>query len=596
MATIEPMTTADSSSDAADATTPSSDHAPRRPAGRRRRVRWILASALLVVVVLAGLAWWLGSRVLSVRDDLTAAQAAVNDVRRGGDPKAALQVVADRSASAVAASSDPLWGAAEQLPTVGPNLKAVRIASEAMHQLSAGLAIPALQALEVDGAGPPLKRLLPVLQRGAGTVSSLTAELQQVRSSADLVPQVRGGVDQLAEVLAAADPVLRLLPGMLGADGPRDYLLAAQSNAEVLALGGSVASQSLIRFADGGAKIVRQADSTDYRSGTPVRTDIDKSALDLYNDYLVTHLNTSVGRPDFPTAAKTIRAFWNRDIDPGRIDGVISVDPLALARVMRATGPVTVDGHRITSENAVSFLLSRAYQLYEPEVADEIFKQVAMSVMDKLVDGKFDAPKLLSAISEGIDTGSVMFWSADPAIQRQLAGTPIAGILPKSNDDSTTIGVFYRDASLGSKIDYYLKAQVKASTSCAADGTRTYTVSTTLWLDLTKAQARRLPSYVTGNVDTKVYRTQVFIYGPPGTKVTDEVRQPRKSWNWRPIDSKDLGRPVPSFMTVQDLGAKKVTVTVTFTGPPGSYGPLTVRTTPIVNPTEVTIDQGCGAR
>ncbi len=596
MATIEPMTTADSSSDAADATTPSSDHAPRRPAGRRRRVRWILASALLVVAVLAGLAWWLGSRVLSVRDDLTAAQAAVNDVRRGGDPKAALQVVADRSASAVAASSDPLWGAAEQLPTVGPNLKAVRIASEAMHQLSAGLAIPALQALEVDGAGPPLKRLLPVLQRGAGTVSSLTAELQQVRSSADLVPQVRGGVDQLAEVLAAADPVLRLLPGMLGADGPRDYLLAAQSNAEVLALGGSVASQSLIRFADGGAKIVRQADSTDYRSGTPVRTDIDKSALDLYNDYLVTHLNTSVGRPDFPTAAKTIRAFWNRDIDPGRIDGVISVDPLALARVMRATGPVTVDGHRITSEDAVSFLLSRAYQLYEPEVADEIFKQVAMSVMDKLVGGKFDAPKLLSAISEGIGTGSVMFWSADPAIQRQLAGTPIAGILPKDNTDSTTIGVFYRDASLGSKIDYYLKAQVKASTSCAADGTRTYTVSTTLWLDLTKAQARRLPSYVTGNVDTKVYRTQVFIYGPPGTKVTDEVRQPRKSWNWRPIDSKDLGRPVPSFMTVQDLGAKKVTVTVTFTGPPGSYGPLTVRTTPIVNPTEVTIDQGCGAR
>ncbi len=338
------------------------------------------------------------------------------------------------------------------------------------------------------------------------------------------------------------------------------------------------------------------AAAADYRSGTPVRTDIDKSALDLYNDYLVTHLNTSVGRPDFPTAAKTIRAFWNRDIDPGRIDGVISVDPLALARVMRATGPVTVDGHRITSENAVSFLLSRAYQLYEPEVADEIFKQVAMSVMDKLVDGKFDAPKLLSAISEGIGTGSVMFWSADPAIQRQLAGTPIAGILPKDNTDSTTIGVFYRDASLGSKIDYYLKAQVKASTSCAADGTRTYTVSTTLWLDLTKAQARRLPSYVTGNVDTKVYRTQVFIYGPPGMKVTDEVRQPRKSWNWRPIDSKDLGRPVPSFMTVQDLGAKKVTVTVTFTGPPGSYGPLTVRTTPIVNPTEVTIDQGCGAR
>ena len=596
MATIEPMTTADSNSEAADANTPSPDHAPGRPTARRRRARWILLSAVFVVIVLAGLAWWLGSRVLSVRADLTAAQAALGDLRRGGDPKAALQVIADRSESAVAASSDPVWGAAEQLPTVGPNLKAVRIASKAMHQLSAGLAIPALQALDGESDDPPLKRLLPVMQRGAGAVSSLTAELQQVRTSTDLVPQVRDGVDQLGDVLAAADPVLQLLPGMLGADGPRNYLLAAQSNAEVLALGGSVASQSLIRFSDGGAKIVKQADSTDYRSGKPVRTDIDKSALDLYNDYLVTHLNTSVGRPDFPTAAKTIRAFWNRDIDPGRIDGVISVDPLALARVMRATGPVTVDGHKITSENAVSFLLSRAYQLYEPEVADEIFKKVAMSVMDKLVTGKFDAPKLLNAIAEGIDTGSVMFWSADPAIQQQLAGTPIAGILPKDNNDSTTIGVFYRDASLGSKIDYYLKAQVKATTSCAADGSRTYTVSTTLWLDLTKAQALKLPSYVTGDVNTKVYRTQVFIYGPPGTKVTEQVRQPHKSWNWRPIDSKDLGRPVPSFMTVQDLGAKKVTVKVTFTGPPGTYGPLKVRTTPIVHPTEVTVGQECGVR
>ena len=336
------------------------------------------------------------------------------------------------------------------------------------------------------------------------------------------------------------------------------------------------------------------AAAADYRSGTPVRTDIDKSALDLYNDYLVTHLNTSVGRPDFPTAAKTIRAFWNRDIDPDKVDGVISVDPLALARVMRATGPVKVDGHTINSDNAASFLLSRAYQLYEPKVADKIFKEVAVSVMDKLVAGKVDAAKLVPAVSEGVQAGSIMFWSADPVVQQEIAKTPLAGILPTDNKESTTIGVFYRDASLGSKIDYYLRSKVKTTSTCNADGTHSYTVSTTLWLDLTKAQNVKLPRYVTGgDPATKVYRTQLFVYGPPGTTVTDSPRRTEKSWNWRPTDSTDLGRPVPSFMTINDLGAKKVTLSVTFTGPAGEYGPVAVRTTPIVHPTEVEIGAGC---
>ncbi|MFT4216308.1 MAG: DUF4012 domain-containing protein [Micropruina sp.] len=591
------MTTAASPNDAAGDGTPSTGPAPRRSAGRRRRTRWILLFALAVVLVVGGLAAWLGSRVLTVQSDLTAAQTAVNDVRKGADPRTGLRVVADRSASAVDASSGMLWAAAENMPVIGTNLRAARIASQAMHQLSAGLAIPALAALDAPGSEPTLRRLMPLTQRASTAITMLTAQLRQVRTSPDLLPQVRAGVDQLGDVLDAADPVLQILPGMLGNNGPRNYLLAAQTNAEVLALGGSVASQSLIRFADGNATIVKQADSNDYRNGVAVKSDIDQSALDLYNDYLITHLNTSVGRPDFPTAAKTIRAFWNRDIDPDPVDGVISVDPLALAHVMRATGPVKVDGHTIGSDNAVSFLLSRAYQLYEPDRADEIFKQVAMSVMDKLVSGKFDPAKLASAISDGIASGSIMFWSADPAIQEKVADTAIAGILPTTNDETTTIGVFYRDASLGSKIDYYLRSKVNTTTRCEADGTRSFTVSTTVWLDLTKAQSSKLPTYVVGgDWRTKVYRTQLFIYGPPGTTVTASQRPAKKSWNWRPVDSTDLGRPVPSFMTVQDLGAKKVTVSVTFTGPAGKYGPVKVRTTPIAHPTDVVIGKECAAR
>ena len=46
----------------------------------------------------------------------------------------------------------------------------------------------------------------------------------------------------------------------------------------------------------------------------------------------------------------------------------------------------------------------------------------------------------------------------------------------------------------------------------------------TVWLDLSKKKAATLPRYVTGgDLATKTFRTQVFIYGPPGALVTDEL-------------------------------------------------------------------------
>jgi hypothetical protein len=550
-----------------------------------------------VVLVLLGLGGWLGSKVLTVQTELTAAQSLVGGLAEG-DAKQALITVAGHAERAVAATADPLWGAAELLPWAGENLRAVRLASESLDALAGGLGVPALKALQSPSDDPMLVRLLPVLQASQARVAELNTEVRQIRESPALVSQVQSGIDQVAEVLALADPVLQVVPGMLGGEGERNYLLVAQSNAETLALGGSAASQSLLRVADGRIKIVKQADSQQYQWGVPADVEIDQSAIDLYNEYLINNVNTSVGRPDWPTAARTIMALWKRDIDPAPVDGVISIDPLALARIMHATGPVTVDGHELNSENVVSFLLSEAYVLYDgSSEADEIFKQVALAVMDSLVGGDFDPAALLSAIRASIDAGSLMFYSTDPEIQQMISGWRLAGILPTSNLPTTTIGVYFRDASLGSKIDYYLETEATVTSACPAPGGEvTYDVDVTVWLDLSKKQAQGLPRYVTGGpLETKTFRTQVFIYGPPGTEVTEERRPKSKdeAWKWRPLDMMDLGRPVPSFMTINPLGGKKVTVGVTFTGQPGEFGPLEVRTTPMVRPTRVTLDDAC---
>ena len=96
-----------------------------------------------------------------------------------------------------------------------------------------------------------------------------------------------------------------------------------------------------------------------------------------------------------------------------------------------------------------------------------------------------------------------------------------------------------------------------------------------------------LPAVWMLNRLTSVYREVAEVRRPKSTK---------KAWNWRPPDMHDLGRPVPSFMTVNQLGGGKVTVGATFVGTPGEVGPLEVRTTPMVRPTRVTTDDACGAR
>lgn len=560
---------------------------------RRRPWRWVVAGLL---VVITGLASWLSWKVLTVRGELAAAQAAVEDLRQGGDVKHALAQVSDSTKRAAEAAHDPVWAAAEHLPAIGDNLRAARVCSDALDALANGFAGPALQALESKGTDPLLVRVLPVLKDAAPKIAVINTELQQIRHSPHLVSQLREGVDQVADVTTVADSALNFLPGMLGADGARNYLLVAQSNAETLPLGGSAASQSLIRLSSGSLKIVKQADSTQYQRFVPVDVDIDKSAIDLYNQHLIDHVNTSVGRPDWPTAARTISALWNRDIDKAPLDGLISVDPLALARIMRATGPVVVDGHKLSSSNAVSFLLSEAYALYEPHEADRVFKKVTLEVMNSLVSGDFDLVELASAVAQSIDTGSIMFWSAHPPIQKLIEPWRVAGILPTTNLPDTTIGIFFRDASLGSKIDYYMRTKSEVTSACKADGSVTYTVHVTVWLDLSEERAKKLPFYViSGDLAHKTFRTQVFIYGPPGTKVTKEFRERHtgKAWNWRPLSMTDLGRPTPSFMTVNPLGGEKVTVGVTFTGPADGHGPLQVRTTPMVHPTSVKVQEGC---
>ncbi|GAB3284521.1 hypothetical protein GCM10027426_24690 [Microbacterium lacusdiani] len=565
---------------------------------RSRRNRIILIASIALIALLVVWAAWLAVKVLTVRSELSAAQAVVAQAQAGGDIGASLTALGQHGEAAADAAADPAWRLGEAIPFAGPNLRAVRLAAESLDVLANDLGAPALEAIDAESDEPVFARVLPVLSQVEPEVAELARELDAVRAEA-LVAEVREGLDTVSPLLSGAADALPLISELLGGNGPRNYLLVSQNNAEAVGLGGSAASQTLIRADGGDIEIVGQANSRLYKNSQRVAVEVPESALALYSDYLVHHINTSSSRPDFPTMAQIVAAWWQRDISNDQIDGVISIDPIALSYVLRATGPVQLaTGEELNHQNAVKLLLNEIYVRWgsyqEAPLVDAFFASAATSIFEALTGGAFDPKEMVSALGDGIDNGSIMFWSARDEVQQKIEPLRLSGILPTDNEEATALGVYFRDESM-SKIDYYMRSAIDVAEACDA-GTRSFTVRSTLHMDIAQAQADLLPQYIRSHHwGSQQFRTQVYIYGPPGTTVESVAVNGRDVRVVR-TDVEDLGRPVAWFTTML-APTERADVSAVFSGADGDYGPLEIRSTPMINDTAYKVSsQGCAAR
>lgn len=566
------------------------------PAPRRRRGRVIGLTITIIVVVLLAATVWLAFRALTVKTELEAAQRSLASLQSGEDSASQITELARHADVAAAAAGDPVWRVAELVPVVGDNLRAVRVSAESLDVLAGDVGVPVLASFDAPEGTSALAAALPVIADAAPRVVALAEEVEYAHASRFLIGPVRSGIDQVAEVMAAAGPTFEVLPGMLGADGPRNYLLVFQNTAETMPLGGSAAAQTLLGVDSGAVTILNQTGSGDYLNRTPPDVAVDQSAIDLYTDYLVRYTNTTTSRPDFPTAAELLRAFWQRDIAPDQIDGVISIDPRALSRVLVAIGPVEVEGVQITSENAQDLLLSEVYTWADaytrPEVSDGFFAAATQEVFARVASGQFSPKDMLWAVGESASGGDLMMWSTDAELQTKLAALPLGGVLPTDNATDTVVGVYYRDTS-ASKIDYYMDSAATVVASCS-DGATTFTATGALHLDIDQRAADALPRYVKSFTwGSAKFRTEVFVYGPPGTTVAGVTVNGADARELR-TDIVDLGRPVASFEVFLSPG-DTADVSAVFQGT-GDFGPVEVRTNPMVRTPETSVQDGrCGA-
>lgn len=512
------------------------------PAWRRRS--GIVAVSVLggILLVLITAAVWIGVRGLTAYGHLSDAQATASGATEMlADPSRAAGLLADVAADTQAARklvSDPIWHLGEGMPWIGPQLAAVADAAAIVDDVVTGALPPlaevarefSLDAIRPQDGRFDLAAFQMLQQPTQAGVTGLT-DAASALAAIDLAPllgPVREGIAEVLEVVTSAqtgaDALARttaLLPAMLGAEGPRDYLVVFQNNAEWRSLGGIVGAMALIHTDDGAITMTAQGSSSDFtRYDEPVLPMTD-AQVRLFGEQPGLYVQNVTQIPDFTIGAPFAREMWARET--GHFPhGVVSIDPVALSYLLEATGPILLPtGDELRSDNAVRLLLNEVYFRYEdPREQDAFFAAAAAEVFRALSSGEADPVTMIDALARAGAENRLLLWSSIADEQAVLDGTTLQGRLPSSDAETTTFGVYANDGT-GSKMDYYMTLDTALGWCLSPDtGVAEAVLSVTLRNTAPADAASALPRYITGGgafgVPEGLVDTVMYVYLPMG--------------------------------------------------------------------------------
>jgi hypothetical protein len=564
----------------------------------RTRLLWVVPLVLLVAsaAYTAWLSWSIAhdlrgaeTEVRNLQDALIAGESVERDHATNG--------LREASASAASRTEGAWWEMLTHLPLVGDDATGVRALSRSLDSIATEAADPLLESVDslrgltrggrVDlGLLGDLERPVSDGHRAVAAAHAQVADLDSSGYAGPLKSRFDDYVNLIGEAssgLGTAEKATKVLPAMLGGEGPRDYLLIFQNNAEIRATGGMPGSWALAHAENGKLSLTRQGTAGDFPTLDQPVLPLSEGELAVYDEPLGIYFQNPGFTPDFPRAAELWRAHWDRRFPAVPLDGVVSLDPVALSYLLDGTGPVRVGDTTLTPETLVEELLNRPYLELEPAPQDALFHEVARAIFTATTGDLASPVAFVRGLHRAASEGRFLVASFDPRVTAELAGTRVEGALTTEDGTSPEVDIGLNDAT-GSKMSYYLRywAEVRA-TGCRA-GVQELSGSMTVNQRISPADAAKLPVSVTGGgnygTDPGSQLVLVRIYGPSGGSIDDVHMNGRvvREAEVVPLD----GRPVTTLV-VQLSNRDDVVINWTMKSGAGQTGdPLLGRTPSIV--------------
>lgn len=570
-------------------------------AGTKRRTVLAVGGGVLAVV-LAGVAAVVAG-LMSV-SDLEEGRAAARDGLTAAEDGRAEEAgtLLGGAADAFARADGRLsaWWArpALAIPVLGQNLRAAQRLARTGADIAGAGAFAAAQA-DLDEARlragtidlelvrdlqVPLERVRRALEESEGVLAE---------RSPWLAPPVEEAMDELGARVAEARPraddaaaAAAVAPALLGGDGQRRYFVSLQTPAEARGSGGILGNFAEITATDGRLELVRTGRAGDLNTGgTPEsRRLVDPPTyLVDYDELTWQDLTLS---PDFPTVARTAEALYPR-YGGVAVDGVLSLDPYAVAALLRLTGPISVPEwpEPLTGDNAADILLRQQYLAFDQaggEQRVEFLDSVIRAVFDRLLAGELPGPsELADVLGPVVRSGRIKLHSTRREEQAVFERSGAAGVW--DDDDGDYVGLVTQNGGLN-KIDLFLERSLDYRARFdPATGQVTATATITL---RNTAPAEGFPDYVIGGPRAArgTNLSLVSLYSP--------LRLVRATLDGMAADFPTRAEEGPNAYNkyVEVPAGATVEIVMELAGPldAGNYS-LAVRHQPTVNPDAVSV-------
>lgn len=584
----------------------------------RHRRAWILS---IIAVVVLGVAAWIGIRGLIAKSDLDSARAMVSQLKTdivGQDMPAAratFDAISSRTAEARGLTSDPVWRAGELVPWLGRNLTVVREVAAVTDTVVTDVARPLVDIAEEIGPSSiapkngaidihPFETAGPVLVRANTSVKEALKAAGRIDTSGVISP-ISEARDKFLSLLEGVAPtvdtlatIVPLLPPALGSEAPRTYVVMFQNPAESRALGGTALSFAVVKVDKGridlGATIPAGFANFD-RYDTSVIPIPDGAEAVYPAGTFGTFIANATMRPSFTSAAEITREMWRRQFGVD-VDGILSIDPVALGYVLRAADPIQLSsGDTIDGKTLVPFLLNKVYQRFnsgnvvdDNRAQDAVYGETVDATFGRLMDGPLEPKILVASLLRGWNEHRILFWSAHRDEQTAFAGIGLNGELPLSDAKTDRVGVYFQD-HVGSKLNYYLTTAVRLDQASCARDRQNYRVGVDLTSTVPVDPMKELSPSILGEwqragVKPGVQRMIVYLYAPPGSQIIGATvdAEPVALEALHDTDY-PVGRVIVS---VQSGATVKLSYDLVADGP--GKKALEAQVTPMVNPTTVT--------
>jgi hypothetical protein len=404
----------------------------------------------------------------SKRDQALIAQATVHFIAAKVQFMVARQI----------ADGSPLLQRLESLPQVGDLAQSRHVAVVGIADMGVAISDAGQELAKLDGqlitpastSGQQGRTLLTVLDQTNQSLVIVRADFEVAQKAAERVDvnvlpsgqrnaflKARGTI---ASALTAVDEFVRLYPiltEVLGGNGVRTYLVLQVNPAELRPGGGFIGSYSVLAADHGTLRVTRSGDAVDFigmRSSPggagyvlppgPFREWLPNTSWSFIDSNFF---------PDFPANAKAAEGFAQPYLP--RIDGVLSIDFYAVAKMLELTGPLTVPGYRITL-NATNFIPTvMQYDLAGDPARKAILSAAAGTLMGRVATLPPEQwPALIGAFNDLAASRHLQAYFNNASVEKEIDRIGWSGVLNPAASKDYMVEV---ESNLGgTKANYFL--------------------------------------------------------------------------------------------------------------------------------------------